>query len=88
MLPPVHPEPDVTTDVCEVDFPPAEYGGTLAEVEATIQDIVERVFRDDDDMLLSGVYGKTMRPITLDEIHDSKVGLGYWTLQEVDHGDA
>ena len=67
----------LTEDICEVDFPPASYGRNLEEVERTIQEVIERVFRDEDGMLRSGVYGKTMKPITLEAIHDSHVGTGY-----------
>jgi hypothetical protein len=66
----------MTTDVCEVDFPPASYGGTLEEVEATVQEVIERVFRDDDGILRSGVNGRTMKPLRLEDVKDSPLGLG------------
>ena len=67
----------LTEDICEVDFPPESYGRSLEEVERTIQEVIERIFRDEDGMLRSGVYGKTMKPITLAEIRDSRIGTGY-----------
>jgi hypothetical protein len=69
----------VTEDICEVDFPPVSYGRSLEEVERTVQQVIERIFRDEDGIIRSGVYGKTMKPITLDEIHDSRIGTGYCT---------
>ena len=40
---------EITTDVFEGDFPPVSYGKTLEEVETTIQQVVERVFRDGEE---------------------------------------
>lgn len=60
----------VTTDLCEVDFPPTSFGRTLAEVEATVQQVIERVFRDGDGILRSGVWGKTMKPMRPEDVHD------------------
>jgi hypothetical protein len=65
-----------TLDVFEGDFPPVCYGRTLDEVEGTIQQIVERVFRDEDGMILSAVNGKTMKPFTPADIQDRPDGLG------------
>ena len=45
------------TDVCEVDLSRETYGEGLEDVEATIQQVVERVFRDEDGLLRSSVYG-------------------------------
>ena len=70
------PGETITTDLCPLDFPPEIYGETPDEVEATIQQVVERVFRDEDDLLRSGVYGKTMEPITADDVHDRPYGVG------------
>jgi len=69
----------VTMDLCEVDFPPEKYGQTLEEVEATIQDVVERVFRDGDGMIRSGVYGKTMKPLRLEDVTDRPFGVGCYS---------
>ena len=66
----------VTKDVCEVDYPPVVYGQTLEEIEATIQEVVERIFRDEDGMIRSGVYGKTMKPLRLEEVKDRPHGIG------------
>src|SRR2546426_6129329 len=66
----------MTTDVCEVDFPPASYGRTLEEVEVTIQQVVERVFRDDDGILRSGVNGRTMKPMRIEDVKDRPQGMG------------
>lgn len=60
----------ITTDLCEVDYPPICFGNTLAEVEATVQDVIERVFRDSDGILRSGVWGKTMKPMAPSDVHD------------------
>ena len=66
----------LTHDVFEGDFPPASYGQTLDEIEATIQQVIERVFRDDDGILRSGVNGRTMKPLTNDEVADRPNGKG------------
>jgi hypothetical protein len=66
----------VTKDVCATAYPPEVYGKTLSEVEATIQEVVERVFRDEDGMIRSGVHGKTMRPLELHEVTDRPYGIG------------
>ena len=55
----------LTQDVYTGDFPPANYGQTHEAIEATIQEVVERVFRDEDGILRSGVNGATMRPLSL-----------------------
>jgi len=73
------PGDGVLSDVCEVDFPPASYGETLEEVEATVQQVVERVFRDEDGLVRSGVYGKTMRPLMLEEVRDRPHGIGCYS---------
>ncbi|MFA6480859.1 MAG: hypothetical protein WCV67_21295 [Victivallaceae bacterium] len=46
----------MTTDVFEGDFPPVSYGKTLAEVEATISQVIERVFRDDEKQGTKGRF--------------------------------
>lgn len=70
----------VTRDVCEQDFPPKVYGRTPAEVEQTVASVVERIFRDEDGAIRSGVHGRTMRPLTPGDIHDCPEGKG--TLAE------
>lgn len=71
------PQPDaVTKDVCEVDFPPAVYGRTLEEVEATVRQVVERVFRDEDGILRSFVNGRTMKPLRPEEVKNRPLGMG------------
>jgi len=45
---------NVTADVCELDFPPREYGSSLAEIEAPCQEVIERVFRDDAGSIRGG----------------------------------
>ena len=74
---------EVLTDVCELDFPPEKYGETLEDIEATCQEVVERIFRDEDGAIRSGVYGKTMRPLTLEDVHDRPNGVG--ALSETDN---
>ena len=66
----------LTKDVCEVDFPPESYGNSLKEIESTIQEVVEKIFRDENDMIRSGVYGKTMKPLTLEDVKDRPYGVG------------
>ena len=66
----------VTKDVCEAAFPPERYGRHLAEVEVTVQEVVERVFRDADGLIRSGVYGRTMRPLRAREATDRVFGIG------------
>jgi len=67
---------EVTRDVCEVDFPPETYGESPEEIEATIQEVVERIFRDEDGAIRSGVYGRTMKPLTPDDVKDRPYGIG------------
>src|SRR5688572_7096001 len=69
----------LTRDVFAGDFPPASYGQTFEEVEATVQEVIERVFRDEDGILRSGVNGRTMRPLTNDEVLDRPNGKGAYT---------
>jgi hypothetical protein len=66
----------VTRDVCEVEYPPKVYGRTLDEVERTAQEVVEKVFRDKDGMIRSGVNGRTMRPLKEKDVTDRPNGLG------------
>ncbi len=67
---------EMTTDVFDGDFPPVSYGSTLEEVESTIQQIVERIFRDDDDILRSSVNGRTMKAMRVEDVKDRPQGLG------------
>jgi len=67
---------EATKDPFEGDFPPAVYGRTLEETEVTIQDVVEKVFRDSDGMLLSGVNGATMKPLRAEDVKDRPQGVG------------
>ena len=67
---------EMTTDVFEGDFPPASYGKTPEEVEATISQVIERVFRDDDGMLRSCVNGRTMKPMRVEDVKDRPQGMG------------
>jgi hypothetical protein len=66
----------VTKDVWAGDFPPASYGQTLEQVESTIQRVVEELFRDEDGMLRSGVNGRTMKPLRIEEVKDRPNGVG------------
>ncbi len=67
---------EMTKDVFEGDFPPVSYGKTLEEVEATIGQVVERIFRDDDGILLSCVNGRTMKAMRIEDVKDRPHGLG------------
>ena len=67
-----------TEDVCQLDFPPVSYGETLSDAEATIQQIIETIFRDESGLLLSGVNARTMKPLREEEVTDRKYGLGGW----------
>ena len=67
-----------TTDVCELDFPPVSYGESLSEVEATIQKIIETIFRDKSGLILSGVNARTMKPLRVEEVTERQYGLGGW----------
>ncbi|HYF35993.1 MAG TPA: hypothetical protein VD994_11930 [Prosthecobacter sp.] len=69
----------LTHDVFTGDFPPASYGETHEAIEVTIQEVVERVFRDEDGILRSGVNGRTMKPLTNDEVKDRPNGKGAYT---------
>lgn len=73
------PAAEVTRDVYEGAFPPASYGKNFEEVEATVQNVIERVFRDEDGILRSGVNGRTMRPLTNAEVLDRPEGKGACT---------
>ena len=70
---------EVTVDVYEGNFPPENYGKTLEEVEATISQVIERVFRDDDGMLRSFVNGRTMKPMRSEDVKDRPQGMGAHT---------
>lgn len=67
-----------TTDLCELEFPPASYGDTLAEVEATIQAVVETIFRDASGLMISGVSGITMKPLREEDVTERQWGIGSW----------
>ena len=69
----------ITTDVCQVSYPPECYGDSLAEIEHTIQEVVEKIFRDEHGMIRSGVYGKTMKPLRLEEVKDRPYGIGCYS---------
>lgn len=69
----------VTEDLCEVAFPPESYGDNPQAVEQTIQNVIERVFRDENGTIRSGVYGKTMQPLRDEDIHDRRFGIGCFT---------
>lgn len=69
----------LTRDVFTGDFPPADYGPTHEVIEATIQEVVERVFRDEDGILRSGVNGVTMKALTNEEVKDRPRGQGAYT---------
>ena len=65
-----------TADVCELEFPPKEYGSTLDAIEASCQEVVERVFRDDTGFIRGGVHARTMKPMTAAEVPDRPFGRG------------
>jgi hypothetical protein len=67
---------DILTDVFEGDFPPLSYGTTLEEIEKTTQEVVEKIFRDQDGLILSSVNAVTMKPYRLEEIKDRPEGKG------------
>ena len=69
----------LTHDVFSGDFPPASYGQTPEQIEATIQEVIERIFRDEDGILRSGVNGRTMKPLTHDDVKDRPNGKGGYT---------
>jgi hypothetical protein len=71
--------PALTRDVFSGAFPPANYGQTFEEIEATAQEVIERVFRDEDGILRSGVNGRTMKPLTNEEVVDRPRGKGAYT---------
>ena len=73
---PGSPADEVTKDPFEGNFPPLVYGRSAEETEATIQEVIERVFRDKDGMLLSGVNGATMKPLRIEDVKDRPQGLG------------
>lgn len=63
-------------DVFSGDFPPSSYGNSLEEIEATNQAVVERIFRDEDGLLLCSVNGATMKPYCLADVRDRTGGKG------------
>ena len=67
-----------TTDVCKLDFPPVSYGKSLSQVEKTIQQIMETIFRDESGLLISGVNAVTMKPLRTGEVTDRNFGIGGW----------
>jgi hypothetical protein len=79
VAPQVSDAPQITEDLCEVAFPPEVYGTTPEAVEQTIQDVIERIFRDENGTIRSGVFGKTMVPLRYEDIHDRLLGVGCFT---------
>ena len=69
----------LTQDVCPLDYPPVSYGQSLAEVEATVQDVIERVFRDEDGMLRSFVNARTMKAYEVADVKNRPDGVGAFT---------
>ena len=69
----------ITTDLCELDFPPKIYGDCLEDVEATIQEVIEKIFRDENGMIRSGVFGKTMKPLTFEDVKDRPHAIGCYS---------
>lgn len=67
---------ELIQDVCPLEFPPENYGQTIEEIEATIQTVVEHVFRDGDDILLSSVSALTMKPLRPEDVKDRPDGVG------------
>jgi hypothetical protein len=65
-----------TQDVYESVFPPEKYGDSLETIETTIQKVIEKVFRDDDGLVRSGIYGETMRPFTFADVKRRRNGVG------------
>lgn len=68
-----------TTDVCRTDYPPAGYGDSLAEIEATIHRVIQRIFVDEDHFLRSFVNGRTMKPYRLADLPGHDFGRGAFT---------
>lgn len=73
------PGPELTRDVFTGRFPPENYGDTHEAIEATIQEVVERIFRDEDGILRSGVNGLNMKPLANDDVKDRPKGQGAYT---------
>ncbi len=73
---PLHGEESRTKDVCDLDYPPVGYGNSLEEVERTIQEVIEKLFRDPSGLMRSGVNGKTMKPYTPEDVTDRQFGVG------------
>ena len=67
-----------TSDVCKLDFPPISYGEKLCEIEKTIQQIIETIFRDKSGLLASGVNGVTMKLMRPEEVTDRQLGTSGW----------
>ncbi|MHB0947076.1 MAG: hypothetical protein ACYC3B_07880 [Sedimentisphaerales bacterium] len=67
-----------TTDVCKLDFPPVSYGDSLAQIEKTIQQVIETIFRDQSGLIISGVNGLTMKPLRPEDVPDRQLGIGGW----------
>jgi hypothetical protein len=66
----------ITQDPWNGSYPPARYGQTLAEVANTVEEIVERIFRDEDGILRCSVNSRTMKPYVAEEVTDRKDGIG------------
>lgn len=69
-------EAKLTADVCRLDFPPARYGHSLPEIESTVQQVVERVFRDEDGILCSSVNALTMKRYRPEDVRNRPDGVG------------
>ena len=67
-----------TTDVCKLAFPPVSYGESLSQVEKTIQQVIETIFRDKSGLLGSGVNAVTMKPLRAEDVTDRQFGVGGW----------
>jgi len=67
-----------TEDVCKLDFPPVSYGETLSEAEATIQKVIETIFRDESGLIISGVNATTMKPLRQEDVTKRQFGIGGW----------
>lgn len=63
-------------DVFEGNFPPFSYGTSLEEIEKTNQEVVEKIFRDSDGLILCSVNGATMKPYRLEDVTDRPDGKG------------
>lgn len=65
-----------TQDHFQGDFPPLHYGADETQIEATAQAVIERVFRDEDGFLRGSVNGRTMKPLTPEDVKERPDGRG------------